>query len=401
MTNVIALTFSNPPANTYAFIQETGQSLGFLPKKALAQGIGFSGLAPLLPIWKAFRNISYVLLAAIMVVVGFMVMLRKKIDPKTVVTIQNALPRIVVTLIVITFSYAIVGIMIDLMYLAILIAVAIFKSTGMLPEPHSTIANLFGTPTVEALYSQGSLWANISQIDFNPYKLVFGINAPPLWTNLGLGVVGLLMAVIGSSSFALGLGPAGAIPGLVLLGTAGGMFLIQLLIAIAAFFLLIRLLFFFLGAYIKIIIALVFGPIQIMIEAIPGSNAFSSWFMNLVSNIIVFPAGAVMFMLSAMFVKFSDSGGTIWNPPFAGFLGNSTASISTLIAIGILFAIPGVVNGIQEAIKAKPLFSAGPEGVAGALAHPVQIGFQVWQFLHSREQTKLLRELPKKMQEGG
>ena len=34
---------------------------------------------------------------------------RKKIDPKTVVTAQNAIQRVIIALILITFSYAIVG----------------------------------------------------------------------------------------------------------------------------------------------------------------------------------------------------------------------------------------------------------------------------------------------------
>lgn len=109
LNNYIASIYMHPPASSYAFVNDVGQTLGFIPKQAYAQGIGFTTLSPLLPIWKVFRNIAYALLAIIMMVVGFLVMFRKKIDPKTVVTVQNALPKIVVSLILITFSYAIVG----------------------------------------------------------------------------------------------------------------------------------------------------------------------------------------------------------------------------------------------------------------------------------------------------
>ena len=37
-------------------------------------------------------------------------------SPQTIVTIQSALPKIVVTLILVTFSYAIAGFMVDLVY---------------------------------------------------------------------------------------------------------------------------------------------------------------------------------------------------------------------------------------------------------------------------------------------
>ena len=72
-----------------------------------AQGIGFSALTPTLQVWKAFRNLSYFLFIIIFIVVGFMIMFRAQINPQTVVTVQAALPKIVVTLIMITFSYAI------------------------------------------------------------------------------------------------------------------------------------------------------------------------------------------------------------------------------------------------------------------------------------------------------
>ncbi len=121
LSKIAYTMYTSPPASTYAFVQDMGQTLGFIPKQAYAQGIGFSGLSSLLPVWKAFRNISYAILAIVMIVIGFMVMFRKKIDPKTVVTVQNALPKVVVTLILITFSYAIVGILIDLMYVVLFV----------------------------------------------------------------------------------------------------------------------------------------------------------------------------------------------------------------------------------------------------------------------------------------
>ena len=88
----------------------------------------FAGLAPLLPLWKVFRDVSYGILAIILIVVGHMVMFRKKIDPKTVVTVQNSIPRIVVALLLVTFSYLIVGLMIDGMYLLITLSISMISS---------------------------------------------------------------------------------------------------------------------------------------------------------------------------------------------------------------------------------------------------------------------------------
>ena len=43
-------------------------------------------------------------------------MLRIKIDPRTVMTIQNQIPRVIICIILITFSYAFAGAMIDVMW---------------------------------------------------------------------------------------------------------------------------------------------------------------------------------------------------------------------------------------------------------------------------------------------
>lgn len=394
ISNYIAMMYTNPPADLALWIQDTGQTLGFLPRQAHAQGVGFSGLAPLLPIWKAFRNIAYLLLAVVMIVIGFMVMLRKKIDPKTVVTVQNALPRIVIALLLVTFSYAIVAIMIDAMYLLILLAVSLFKSSDLLP---TSITN------PETLYTTGSLWANVFSVDFSPWKLLFGINnISPALLNAGAVVGGIILAVVG----ALGLGavtggpaaPIGAVPGVVL---AVGMPLLGLLISLAALFLFLRLFVFFLGAYIKIIVSLIFGPVQILFEAVPGTNAFSSWFRNLVSNILVFPTGAIMFMLSAVFIRFSNEAGTIWHPPYASLIVNNVASLGSWIAIGILFAIPSVVNSIQDMLKAKPVMSAGPEGLAGAVSQPTMLAWQIGQFVATHRQMDKIAGAVKAGQGGG
>lgn len=394
--NYIAMMYTNPPADLALWIRDTGETLGFVPKSAHAQGVGFSGLAPLLPIWKAFRNIAYLLLAIVMIVIGFMVMLRKKIDPKTVVTVQNALPRIVITLLLITFSYAIVGIMIDLMYVVILLAVALFKNSNLLPDLNGTVAWLSGIKTPEQLYSQGGLIQNVTVLEFNPYKLLLGQNWNPAIANIAFGVGGLVATIIGAASFGLTL-PVGATG----LGIALAFPLVSFLISLAALFLIIRLFIYFLGAYIKILVALIFGPVQILFEAMPGTNAFASWFKNLLSNILVFPVGALMFMLSAVFIKFSNDPSPVWSPPFASLGGFNAVSIFSWVAMGIMFAIPSVTNSIQEMLKAKPLIPAGPEGVAGVFAQPAGLGWQAFQFLYSRDQHQKMMTAIGNKPEGG
>jgi hypothetical protein len=117
-------------------------------------GVGFDVFQPVLSLWRAFRNIAYLLYVVVFVIIGFMIMLRRKIDPQTVISIQSALPRLVITLLLITFSYAIAGLVIDFMYVAIYVPVFLLSagSSRVFEEPSAVISilmnhNLFGIIT--------------------------------------------------------------------------------------------------------------------------------------------------------------------------------------------------------------------------------------------------------------
>src|SRR3989338_8030073 len=114
--------YAHPPASGVMYAYDLLQNAG-LAKPAYAQGIGFAGLTPFLSFWKTSRNIAYAVLIIIMVAIGFMIIFRMKIDPKTVISVQAAIPKIVLTVIIITLSYPIVGFFIDIMYLAMAILI--------------------------------------------------------------------------------------------------------------------------------------------------------------------------------------------------------------------------------------------------------------------------------------
>jgi len=63
-----------------------------------------------------------------------MIMFRIKINPQTAITIQLALPKLIITLLLITFSYAIAGFMIDIFYLIWGIITNLLISQGLAPK---------------------------------------------------------------------------------------------------------------------------------------------------------------------------------------------------------------------------------------------------------------------------
>lgn len=124
----------------------------------------------------------------------------------------------------------------------------------------------------------------------------------------------------------------------------------------------------------------------------PGSNSFANWYKELISNIIVFPIGAIMFMLSGVFIQISDTAANLWHPPFTGFLATNATSMGALLALGVLFSIPNVCGSIKEALKAKPFMEAGLGSVTGVLGQPMGVLMQLGQFAFSARNMQLMRE---------
>jgi len=119
LNNMITMLFS-PPIHASDYFQNLAQNFG-ITKKAYAQttGSGFDSLNPLMGIWATFRNVVYLFLIIVFVIIGLAIMLRVKIDPRTVMTIQNQIPKIIIGILAVTFSFAIAGFLIDMMWVFI------------------------------------------------------------------------------------------------------------------------------------------------------------------------------------------------------------------------------------------------------------------------------------------
>lgn len=398
--SIIAI-YDNPPASTKEYAIDLGKTLGFIPKSAVAQGIGFSGLAPLLPLWKIFRDISYGILAIILIVVGLMVMFRKKIDPKTVVTVQNSIPRIVVALLLVTFSYLIVGLMIDGMYLLIALSISMISSatgetigkamsfanapstaaSAMVGNDAGTVyklldwvvnnkattavlnyANIDTTRTTkeitDSLYN-GGLWG------MTKFFFGSGLNA---WDDVAAGASPKLKvasyALTGILGYLIG-GGKGFVAGLTIFSAPSLLVLIILLVLLFGF---IRILFMLIDAYINIIISLLVAPFQLVLEAIPGSTSFSSWIRHLLSKIIVFPITIILLLVSAI-LTYQPNATAIWAPPLLS--DNGVHGMAGIIGLGMILIIPTFVAGIQKSMKAEPAIPGGVGAMLGPLGQGV------------------------------
>jgi len=363
MGNMIS-TLYTPPLHSADYFKDLAQNFG-ISKKTYAQqtGTGFDGLTPLIGIWAAFRNIVYLLLVIVFVVIGLAIMLRVKIDPRTVMTIQNQIPKIIIGILAVTFSFAIAGFLIDMMWVLIYLIYGIIS--GISPEIAKSVAGLNPASIqgetalgVAGKISTGGIFGiasntahgltdvfknligaercnsilNCLSATLNPFNFVLrptgiGFNAFDLIYDLISWTAGSAMFwkiahtpnpeggtpfisdIIGAFTLgaktvgALGAGAAVSAATQYLLREAIPSIIIYLIIFIALLTALLRLWFTLLMAFVQILLAVVLAPFWIIGGIVPGSPiSLSGWLKDIGSNLLAFPTVIAMFMLGNVFM---------------------------------------------------------------------------------------------------
>ncbi len=211
-----------------------------------------SGIAPL---WNTVRNIAYVFFVIVMIVVGFMIMFRSKIGGQTLVTLGNFLPGVITSLILITFSFAIAGVLIDI--------------GGII------------TSFISGIYSaQGGSTYGINTMDGMMTAMFTGGTAG---TALVTGGVGTVLGIGAIAAAATAAAPFVAVAGLFML-------LIALVIMGILFVGAIKVIITLYKAFFGILLGVITAPIQIMIGAFPGKGySTTNWFLTLLRNVLTFP----------------------------------------------------------------------------------------------------------------
>jgi len=379
ITNLIVAMYANPPVSSVEYFADLGRNLGIVKPVYAQAGIGFQGLRPILPLWKAFRNIAYLFFTIIFIVIGFAIMFRVKLNPQTVISIQNAIPRVILALILVTFSYAIAGLLIDLMYIVIAIIVGVINPGGPLNE----LVNLLK----EKLNMGGGKEAPnilVFQLLFMGKGLEYAYTLASTLLNPGVILADILNA------------PQELIDAIQNITTfiptlSGGAILLTLILAIILLLAFFKLLLSLLKAYIFVLISIIFGPLQIMLGVLPGQSSFGNWIRNLIANLAVFPTVITMMALTSKFVELTK-GGRLWVPPpltpptIAEIGGTSSVRmIGAMIAYGMLLLIPKAAEMVKEALQVKPFpygtaigEAFGPLRTPAKMAtfYPIQYGSQ-------------------------
>lgn len=412
-SNVIKTPFANPPASGVMWAYEGLQNAGFVPKTLAAEGIGFSAIKPYAEIWKLFRDISFMLLVVFLMIVGFMIMFRTKLNPQTVISVENALPKIVISLILITFSFAIAGFLIDLMYIITSIMISVmskndtyyvstdFKNQYLmsgwgdlwtrdvrlrLPE-YINLSGIFTSSLLKILPAQidvilrtttGSVFFLLTRNLIQPFLETFatglnGLLAGFATVDIGVGNLGQLVVK-----------PLVYLTAWTFLFEFGFMYALEIIMTIAMFFSFIlitfRIIALLFSSYLKLIILIIIAPILLLFESI-GKPSFKYWLMNIIGNLIAFPVTIVIFVISYLIYTQANSLGTAGRLPY--LYGIEASGFKFLIGLGLIFLIPDLVKMLKEALGIKDLpisiglgtfFGGVSAGVGGGMGLLSQVG---------------------------
>ncbi len=355
--NMIAATYT-PPIHTGDYFNNLAQNFG-ITKKAYAQGIGLTGIQPLMKIWSVFRNITYLLLVIVFIFIGLAIMLRVKIDPRTVMSIENQIPKIIIGLVLVTFSFAIAGFLIDMMYVFIYLIFNLFNDPSIFPNPDalnqvvktqaylsgdhvfSAFNNLFGFLNIPWDTSASVSKLIQDMITGGPSTSTVHQGSPvPIWDGL--------LGFFDDAGKLLNNGTA------FILSILGGL-LAFLIIMIAVLWAMFRVWFSLIMAYIFILMDIALAPLWILVGLFPGSQiGFGAWLRDMGANLSAFPAVIAFLLAGKLFMVQFSTGDDVFVPPLIGNLGDGKA-IGSIIGLGIILTTPQVVDWMKAAFKAPKI----------------------------------------------
>jgi len=217
-----------------------------------ASGYDFLKDNGIIQFYNIFQTVSYVIFVLVLVVTGFMIMFRQKLGGQTAVTVMNTLPNVLIGLVLITFCFSIVGILLNIGALLTNMVVTLYGfesvDNGILMEtPVGTPAQLMSALTRsgggEGISSGAISWV---------LPLLQGILVyVPVVQVFNFIVIAIEVVII-----------------------AGG---------IKVFVTLIK-------SYLSIIINTVTGPLQITFGTFPGNTKFlQNWFFSTIKAVLAFP----------------------------------------------------------------------------------------------------------------
>jgi len=370
LNSVIGMMFLSYdiPIQTNEYTSYLASGFGIV-KPAHAQASGFDNLSALIGLWKKVRDLTYLGFVLLFVIIGLGVMLRIKLDPRTVMTVQNQIPKAIIALILITFSYAIAGLLIDLMWVSTYTGINLLtdnitckdgatltqRSTfHLLDNPIHYVNNTLGCPfestrgngvNKSTILVLGKVVGNtLGEIVSTTILSIFGDyeNLRCAWTRpstygncMKLGFQEVLSWLIG--------------------------FIMMLAIIVAVFVQLFKVWFSLIKSYLLIILYTIIAPVWIIAGLAPGNTnfGFTQWLRRMLAALTIYPTTIFLFLIAIVLASDpsinnpNPASGKVFLPPLIGNP-NISDNIGLIIALGVILITPEIVNMMREMFKTSP-----------------------------------------------
>lgn len=401
-SSAIATLYSPPKFHVGTYIGYLRNDFGVVKPSYAAGTSGFDQLTPIMKLWIAFRNVTYLLFVIVFVVIGFAIMLRAKIDPRTVMTIENQIPKIIVALILVSFSYAIAGLVVDIMWLMTFVTINLFGSLDPSIQVTTISQNVSSNPLA---FLNNIAPGGIIGLIMQPASSVYDILVPLVKNvvdSLGIlafpGIIPCYLQAVGSfisnPISAIGNGIGNLVTGNAgnALGTCihdGFIQMVSSIAGVVAFlifgfalaFAVFRLWFSLLKSYALFLIYAILGPFFIMMGVLPGTKInFDNWIRHLLAYSLVFPFAMGTMLLGKVLTDVYTTSSIGYIPPLVGVTQNTVSPIGPLIGFAVILLIPQSLTMLQDALAApdiKYLPGIGQMLAAGTQAYSTVVS-QPW-----------------------
>lgn len=397
LSSTMVALYANPPTSATQYLASVGEGFGVV-QPAYAQSISGGGagvIQPILKVWQYMRDIAYLAFIILFLAVGFMIMFRKKINPQTVISVQSALPGLVIGLVLVTFSYFISALLIDASFLGMHLVSGVFLNLAqqgaqnIVYNSQPTVDKIDAAKQLGDLATNRNIWQLFGTFVFNgnhfsvlvgPIKDAFNSILPGGIFNNGLNLKSAGQAVAGGAGFtALNLALV-KLPGInsSVAGFLGGGLLglvAMLVVMIALLIAMFKTLWELIKAYLTIIVTTVISPLVILSASLPGrGEALSGWWKTILVNSLIFPTILAAFLFAGLFLANTNTADFQTTLPL--FQGLPIGLFKSILGYGIMLAIPGIPKMVKEAFKVKdnPLGDIAQAGFAGGFA-PLKAGY--------------------------
>jgi hypothetical protein len=358
-------------------------------------GYGFCGLQPIFGLWVSVRDMAYAILVIAFIFLGLGVMLRFKVDPRTVMTLQNQIPRVIIAILLITFSYAIAGIMIDIMWTVTYAGINIISSSTDAKVREGCASDGAGETLQQAangkILDQPVSFANrIYQPDCQGFNSGISNISGHVGDSFSTLIISIIDSLTGWSTGG-GCSLLNIDDCLKSFGVWITDWIVQLIVVVIILVALFRLWFELVKAYITFFIFVIMGPIWIVMGLIPGRPlGFERWLRLIFANLAAFPLVAFILVFARVLmdaVPASPDPRSVFIPPLVG--NPSAAAFNALMALGAILIAPSIPGIIRQKMKAGDgsLGKTIGAGAAAGFAAATNPAAKMWQRGTKRDQN--------------